>query len=202
MSAVNEALVREYFELHGFFVRQGRKFVAPQVRDDDEVDFFVVHPEPQSEPPPFILQSADLPKLGRALVVVKPWHTDTFSPGLLANSPEIFRFLEPAALAQAAKAFPDGSRIHRVLVLPALPKEPDLCRQSIELLKAKGVDAVLLFRPLLQDLIQSVETNRNYQKSDVLQLLRVLKNYEFFSEPQLELFKPMAKKPRRGKKAK
>jgi hypothetical protein len=200
MSAVNEALVREYFELHGFFVRQGRKFIAPQQRDNDEVDFFVVHPAPTPEPPPFILQSEDLPRLGRALVVVKPWHTDTFTPGLLANAPEIFRFLKPAALAQAAKAFPGDGRIHRVLVLPALPKEPDACRQSIDLLKARGVDAVLLFRPLLQDLITGVETNRNYQKSDVLQLLRVLKNYDFFREPQLELFKRPAKKPRKTNK--
>lgn len=200
MSAVNEALVREYFELHGFFVRQGKKFVAPQARDDDEVDFFVVHPEPQDEPPPFILQSSDLPRLGRAIVVVKPWHTDTFSPGLLANSPEIFRFLEPAALAQTARTFPGHERIARVLVLPALPRENDLCRQSIALLKSKGVDAVLLFRTLLQDLILSVETNRNYQKSDVLQLLRVLKNYEFFREPQLELFKPAGKKTRKARR--
>jgi hypothetical protein len=201
MSAVNETLVREYFELHGFFVRQARKFIAPQLRDDDEADFFVVHPAPRQEPPPFILQSDDLPRLGRAIVVVKPWHTDTFTPGLLANAPEIFRFLEPAALAQSAKAFPGEGRILRVLVLPALPKEPGACRQSISLLKAKGVDAVLLFRPLLQDLITSVETNRNYQKSDVLQLLRILKNYEFLREPQLELFKTTGKKARKTRRA-
>jgi hypothetical protein len=39
-----------------------------------------------------------------------------------------------------------------------------------------------------------VEVNRNYQKSDLLQTIRILKNYDFFREPQLELFHPGRKK--------
>ena len=39
-----------------------------------------------------------------------------------------------------------------------------------------------------------IEVNRNYQKSDLLQVIRILKNYEFFTEPQLELFKPKRKR--------
>ena len=42
---------------------------------------------------------------------------------------------------------------------------------------------------MLADLVKSCDTNRNYQKSDLLQMIRVLKNYDFFKEPQLELFK-------------
>jgi len=34
-----------------------------------------------------------------------------------------------------------------------------------------------------------IEVNCNYQKSDLLQVIRILKNYDFFKEPQLELFK-------------
>ena len=34
-----------------------------------------------------------------------------------------------------------------------------------------------------------IEVNRNYQKSDLLQVIRILKNYDFFKEPQLELFR-------------
>ena len=45
------------------------------------------------------------------------------------------------------------------------------------------------FRTMLRDLIEHTEVNRNYQKSDLLQVLRILKNYQFFREPQLELFK-------------
>jgi hypothetical protein len=43
---------------------------------------------------------------------------------------------------------------------------------------------------MLANLIERVEPNRNYQRSDLLQTLRVLKNYGFFREAQLELFKP------------
>jgi hypothetical protein len=52
---------------------------------------------------------------------------------------------------------------------------------------------------MLGDLINQIETNRNYQKSDLLQVIRILKNYDFFKEPQLELFK--AKRKRRSRKA-
>jgi hypothetical protein len=48
----------------------------------------------------------------------------------------------------------------------------------------------------LPELIASVATNRNYQKSDLLQTLRLLKNYELLKEPQMEF-----KWKRRSKKA-
>ena len=41
---------------------------------------------------------------------------------------------------------------------------------------------------MLSDLIEHIEVNRNYQKSDLLQIIRILKNYDLFAPPQLELF--------------
>ena len=54
---------------------------------------------------------------------------------------------------------------------------------------------------MLGDLIDQIEINRNYQKSDLLQVIRILKNYDFFKERQLELFKPKrrAAKPKAPK---
>lgn len=139
---------------------------------------------------PVELTSADLAGVARAVVVVKGWHTDTFSPGLLANAPEIFRFLEPAIFQQAVKAFGENEPVTKILVVPALSTGAEARRQSIELLHSKGVDAVIPFRTMLADLIERIEVNRNYQKSDLLQVMRILKNYDFLREPQLELFKP------------
>ena len=51
------------------------------------------------------------------------------------------------------------------------------------------------FPVVLSALIDRVEKNRNYQRSDVLQLIRVLKAHGMLREPQLELFR--AAKPRR-----
>ena len=81
------------------------------------------------------------------------------------------------------------------------PTPPDLSafgvRSLSAYLRSKGVDAVIPFRTMLADLIANIETNRNYQKSDLLQTLRILKNYDFFKEPQLELFKAK-RRPRKG----
>jgi hypothetical protein len=195
LSAVSETIVREYFELHGFFVRQQRKYIATSRREDDEIDFLVTNPRQQAAVTlPFELGSADLAGVACAVVVVKGWHTDTFSPGLLANAPEIFRFLEPAIFAQAAKAFGEDTRPLKLLVVPALPSGVEGREQSIAMLRAKGVDAVIPFRTMLADLIAQIEVNRNYQKSDLLQVIRILKNYDFFRDLQLELFKPGRKR--------
>ena len=191
MGAVSETIVREYFELHGFLVRQQRKYVTPARREDEEADFYVVNPRPRegAGPLPFILTAAELPRLRHAVVVVKGWHTETFSPAVLAHAPEIFRFVEPGMFKRASEVFEDGHALARVLVVPALPQAEAARQQSIELLRAKGIDAVIPFRTILSDLIAETETNRNYQKSDLLQVIRVLKNYDLFREPQLELFK-------------
>lgn len=200
MAGISETIVREYFELHGFFVRQQRKFVASSRREDDEADFAVWNASAQTSetPLPFVLSDGDLRFVSRAMVVVKGWHTETFSPAVLANAPEIFRSLTPEALKRTAQQFGDGAPLLKLLVVPALPQDEDSRRQSIELLRAKGFDGVIPFHGILADLIAGIETNRNYQKSDILQTLRILKNYDFFREPQLELFKPKRRRKKRS----
>lgn len=192
MAAVSEIIVREFFELNGFFVRQQRKYIAIARRDDDEIDFLIwnSHYNAEAGPVPFVLSPPDLAGISRAVVVVKGWHTETFSPGVLANAPEIFRFVEPPVFQQAARAFREDGPLVKILVVPALPQNESARAASIDLLRVKGVDAVIPFRTMLTDLIGQTEVNRNYQKSDLLQIIRILKNYDFFREPQLELFKP------------
>lgn len=196
MSAVSEAIVREYFELHEFLVRQHRKFVGQTRREeDDDIDFFVLNPHPQPAPAdlPFVLTSPDLAHIERAIVVVKGWHTETFSSARLSHAPEIFRFVEPRVFQQAARAFGKDGHVLKILVVPALPQSAEARDESVALLRSKGIDAVIPFRTMLGDLIQEIQVNRNYQKSDLLQMIRILKNYEFFREPQLELFRPKRK---------
>ena len=195
MSAVSETIVREYFELHEFLVRQHRKFIAPQKREDDDIDFFVLNPhaQPRQGEPPFVLASADLAFIERAIVVVKGWHTETFSSARLASTPEIFRFVEPKVFQQAARAFGKDGTPLKILVVPALPHSPQARDESIALLRSKGVDAAIPFRTMLADLAEHTKVNRNYQKSDLLQIIRILKNYDFFKEPQLDLFKARRK---------
>lgn len=191
MAAVSETIVREYFELNEFLVRQHRKHIAQTKREDDDIDFFVLNPRPQPPPAerPFVLTSPDLVSIARAIVVVKGWHTETFSSARLASTPEIFRFVGTKVFQQATKAFGENGAPTKILVVPALPHEAKARDESIALLRSKGIDAVIPFRTMLADLVAHIQVNRNYQKSDLLQMIRILKNYDFFREPQLELFK-------------
>jgi hypothetical protein len=195
---VSETIVREYFELHAFLVRQHHKYISEtRHQDEDDIDFFVLNPQPQTRATalPFILSSEDLEFVHRAVVVVKGWHTETFSSARAA-SPEIFRFVEPKVFQQAARAFGKEGTPLKILVVPALPQDSKAREESITLLRSKGIDAVMPFRTMLTDLVNATETNRNYQKSDLLQIVRILKKYDFFKEPQLELFKPRRRSKR------
>jgi hypothetical protein len=196
VAAVSETIVREYFELHEFLVRQPRKYIAQTKGEDDDIDFFVLNPQAQKRESeqPFVLVSEDLPFIERAIVVVKGWHTETFSSARLASTPEIFRFVEPKVFQQAARAFGKDGTPLKILVVPALPHVAEARDESIALLRSKGVDAVIPFRTMLTDLVTHIRVNRNYQKSDLLQIIRILKNYDFFKEPQMELFKSKRKR--------
>ena len=202
MSAISETIVREFLEASGFLVQQGRKFVAPSRRHDSHIDFFATHPaaaEPKAALP-FELRPADLKHVRRAVFAVKGWHTETFSAAVMANSPEIFRFALPAAAREAEKVFGTDSGFLNILVAPSLPTSKKLRRESIEMLRGKGVDGVIEFPTVLSALIDGVEKNRNYQRSDILQLIRVLKAHGMLRERQMELFR--AAKPRAARKPK
>ncbi len=191
MSAVSEAIVREFFEAHGFFVRQQRKHVSPSRREEDAVDFYVCNPRATDDgAPPFVLGTADLARVARAVVVVKGWHTETFSPAVMAHAPGMFKFLSPAMFKRAAEGFGCRERFLKLLVVPALPQSGEARTKSIEWLRAKGIDGVLPFRSMLAFLIAHTAANRNYVKSDLLQVLRILKSYGLLVEgdQQMDLF--------------
>jgi hypothetical protein len=201
MAAISETVVREYFELHEFLVRQYRKHVAPAGREDDDIDFLIINPRarPDSTELPFLLTSAELPLIQRAIVVIKAWHTEIFTPALLTNAPELFRFLEKKSFQNAVNAFKAGQGVLKILVVPVLPREAQSRAQSIAILRSKGIDAVISFPTMLADLVSHTEARRNYQKSDLLQMIRILRTYDFLKEPQLELFKTKRQGLRRSK---
>ncbi len=200
MAAIDEGIVREYFEQNGFLVRQMRKYQVQARRktSDEEIDLLVYNPSWKggARKPDFFLFSNELPFIHRAVVSVKPWHTDVFSPGMLKSSPEIFRFLEEKVLKKAETIFPSdaGEGLTKILVLPGLPTAEPFRSQSVEVLKEKGVDGIISFRSMLLDLIDKVEVNRSYGKSDTLQVMRILKNYDLLNNGQLDMF------PERGVK--
>lgn len=202
MAGFDEQIVREYFELQGFMVRQWRKYQTPARKKlpEEEIDLLVYNPRraPERREPSFMLFSSELRYVRRAIVAVRGWHTaQHFTPRLIESSSEIVKFLEQDVLKSAEALFGptdeegDGGdeRLFRILVLPGLPTSEPHKSDSIRLLRERGVDGVISFRTMLADLISKVEINRNYSKSDLLQIIRILKAYDLVRDPQMDLFK-------------
>ena len=197
MSAIDEGIVREYFEQYGFLARQPHKYQVQARRKtgEEEVDLVVFNPAWQrgARKPGFFLFPNELPYVRQAVVAVKGWHTGVFTPTMLKSSPEIFGFLEDKVLKDVTRFFPASSgddpagNFTKILVLPSLPTAEPFRSQSVELLKARGVDAIISFRAMLLDLLDRIEVNQNYTKSDTLQVMRLLKNYDLLKDPQLDL---------------
>ncbi len=205
MSAVNEWIVRDYFEFLGFFVAQPRKYQVPgrAKTAEEEIDLIVCNPrvtEPKL-PDHLVWTGRDLAGVGRAVVGVRGWHTERFSANTFEQAPDILRFAEADVVRLAEKRF-GTDRVAKILCLPQLPASPELREKALVLLKGRGVDGVLQFRTLLQELVAMIDVNKNYEKSDVLQTIRILKAYGLLTpEKQLDLFERKRRPSPRKKQA-
>lgn len=191
MTAVNEAVVREYFEMLGFLVGQPRKYTVPgrQKSAEEEVDLVVSNPTVKElkKPTSLVWTAVDFAAIDRAVVGIRGWHTERFYASRFEQAPDILRFVEPESM-KFASSIMGTKEIVKVLCLPRLPSSGELRAKSIKMLKEKGIDGVVSFETMLRELAASVETNRNYEKSDILQVIRLMKCYDLIRDDQLELF--------------
>ncbi|CAA6694921.1 MULTISPECIES: hypothetical protein [unclassified Lentimonas] len=199
MASFDENIVREYFELNGFFARQLRKHVVRSRKKpvEETVELLVYNPSAPSEgvAPNFQLFSSDMASIRQAIVVVHGWQHTWVTPAILKSSARLFDFLKKDVLSQADALFAveegeleDAATYRKVLVLPGLPTAEPQRSECIALFKEQGVDGVIAFSTILEDLLRHVEVNHSYQKSELLQLVRVLKVYDMVQAPQLNLF--------------
>ena len=197
MAAVSEWIVREYFEGLGYLVNQPRKHVVPGRHKiaQEEIDLIVHNPRivDQQVSEHLVWTREDLSGISRAIVAVRGWHTVRFYPSTFEQAPEILRFVEDDAVTFATELL-GGRPPAKILCLPRLPASGDLKQQAITLLHEKGIDGVLSFETMLVELIARVDVNRNYEKSDLLQTIRILKNYELLKDSQLDLFEKRLKR--------
>lgn len=197
MSAVSEWIAREYFEQLGFLTSQPSKYVSSsrQKDADEELDLLIIHPQVREQrmPERMIWTTGDFGSVARAVVGVRGWHTERIYAATLEQTPEIVRFASEA-VRKAASLRLGGEPVAAVLCLPELPASGELKEKTLEALRKCGIDGVLSFRTMLSELVSMVKTNRNYDKSDLLQFLRILKNYDLLREPQMELFMKRGRK--------
>lgn len=195
MALIDEAVVREFFEQNAFFVRQ---FAKPPVQTrkkggQEGGDLLVQNSRFQAgqRKPDFFLFGTDLPRLEKAVISLQALRLVTRP---LRTSAQLYRFLEQTLLkGKSAPLVSDPeeagmSDAWTILVLPALPTVEPYRTQATALLRARGVDGVMAFRSMLLDLVGRVETNRNYESSDILEIIRVLKTHELLKDPQMDLF--------------
>ncbi len=199
MASVNEQIVREYFETLGFFVIQPNKHqvAARHKLDAEEIDLLIARPGQAgvvNSPTQIIWGAPELEKVQRAIVSIRGWHTDRFSPAVLKKNPDIFRFAELSVTKEARKTLGAGS-ITKILCLSDLTAAAAPQEETLALLRQGGIDGVLSFRTMLLELMESVDISKNYEKSDLLQTLRILKTYDLLKDAQLDLF--AAKKTKR-----
>jgi hypothetical protein len=200
MSGFDENIVREYFELNGFFVRQLRKYQVQsrKKRFDEEIDMLIYNPKADKniKPSGFQLFSNDIMHIQRAIVVVKAWHSSRFTPAILRSGTKVFDFLKKDVLNKVNEYFDleemdlgkNDVVFKKILVIPSLPSGEPHRSESITLLEEQGIDGIISFATILESLIKSIEINHSYQKSDLLQLIRILKIYDMIKEPQMTFF--------------
>jgi len=201
MASVNEQVVREYFEALGFFVIQpNRHQVAARHKlDAEEIDLLIARPGPAgvfNTPKKVVWGAPELAKVQRAIVSIRGWHTDRFSPAVLKKNPEIFRFTELPVIKEARKLLGPGT-VTKILCLSDLTATAAPQEEAIDLMRQGGIDGMLSFRTMLLELVEKVDVSKNYEKSDLLQTLRILKTYGLLKDAQLELFAAKKKKSKR-----
>ncbi len=176
MASVDEWIVREYLETQGFLVRQPRKYqvMARAKGVHEEVDLLAVNPSARTNgplPKGRVWSGVELARVPCAIIAIRGWHSGKFTPHMLEKSP--------------------------ILCLGDLPAVREQRAEALAFLKSRGIDGVLLYRPMLLELAERIDVKKAYDKSDLLQILRILKNYDLLKSGQIDLFKM----PRRRKAA-
>ena len=192
MASVNEWIVREYLEALGYLVRQPRKYqvVARSKAIHEEVDLIGLNPaaKPGAAMPGDMLWGArELSQVACVAVAVRGWHSEKFTAAMLASSPEVYRFAEPESIRGAVTELGTGSPA-KLLCMADLPTDHDQRAEALDFLRSRGIDGVILFRPMLLELVERVDVKKTYEKSDLLQILRILKNYDLLQGGQMDLF--------------
>lgn len=181
MLSLESLILRHFFEVQGFMVRQ----CLPTNPSGIE-SLQIVHPDaPKAQKLPPILFSTDIPKISKALVWIPSWQAQKITPAMLKDSQELMKFIDKRLAQRKMPADFDLSDAPKIVVVPATPKEAGAREQTINLLKARNIDAMISFRSILLDLIARLDVRK---QTEGLQLLQILNNFDLLKTTQMELF--------------
>jgi len=191
-------VVEAYFEINGFLARKnpspplgiGRKNIDPLP------EFTVYNPktDQNSDKLGFRLFSGDLMQVHSAQIFVLGWENTSFSNSLLSSEPRLVKFLRQevdASRMGLSEQEPDNPQNHplRVIVVPALPARPDRMNVVEQHFRKQGVRGVLTLKSILENLFrQTLPSKLQLGGGHILHLLQMLKSYDLFRDPQVDMF--------------
>ena len=187
MSDLSLQIVREYFELNFFHVLTHWQHEDTSPRLADAASLLFVEraaPEMPGEPP-FLLRADDLSQLARAMVEVRAWHADKVYASTVETNPVLGHVATSEAQGLATAVF-GGAAYRTVLIISELPLGAAPRERALDALRILGVGHVIEFPTILQDMLLRISAHGNYAPSPTLQMLRLLKRYNFIRRQQLE----------------
>lgn len=188
-------IVREFFELNLFHVlTHWQHEDLPQLSEAGSL-LFVEHINPETGgAPDFLLRPEDLPFVFRAVVEIRAWHTERFYASVAESSPVLRHIVERETLALAESVF-GSSEFRTILVISELPGSAGPRERALQVFRDFGVDHIIEFPVLLQDMLNRISAHGNYAPSQTLQTMRLLKRYNLIRRQQLEFAFPTQPPP-------
>ena len=184
MAGIDLQIVREFFELNQFKV--ATRWPQHEPQGGEGVQLYVQNAAPDPEVKPGTeLFPGRIRGIGNAVVEVRPWHTDRFYASLIDGNPVLTQFAEPWSLGHAEEFF-GGEPFATILIISELPRTPDQRAQALRRIEQTGVNHVLEFPAMLQDLAERVALAGSYHGSPTLELLQLLKRYRLLRSQQME----------------
>ena len=188
MSDLNVQLVREFFELNSFRVMTHWQQDHSRARAPERgLQLFVENADPSpAGPPEFLLGVNHVSMLERAIVEVRAWHAERMYVSQIENNTVLFEVATEQSL-ELGRNFFGSDEFSTVLVIGELPASPEPRAKSIAALKEGKVSHIIEFHTILFELLDKINPNVSYASSATLQILRLLKRYNFVRRQQLEL---------------
>jgi len=132
----------------------------------------------------FIIEKEKINFINAAIVKPISWHTLKFTPSVIKKfSEEIFE-ITSEKINKILKNLIENN-YKKIIVIPGLPATISLKNESIKIMKEKGIDHVILFQTIISGLIEKIDQRKLYQ-SQILEIIRILKFYNFFSDKKFE----------------
>lgn len=188
MSDVNVQLVREFFELNSFRVMTHwqQDHIRSRVTERGLQLFVENAAPPAMSPPGFLLRVNEAAALHRAVVEVRAWHADRMYASIVDTNPVLLDVGNEETRA-LGRSFFGADDFTTVLVIGELPASSETRERALTALRQGNIGHIIEFPTILFELLEKVHPSVSYSSSVTLQVLRLLKRYDFIRYQQLEL---------------